>query len=200
MARRLYCIALAPLFESVGSIRNGRLSAMIILVMGITGSGKTTIGQLLAKRLQWTFADADDFHSAANKAKMHQGIPLTDGDRGPWLAAIRAQMLQWAAEGRNGVVTCSALKQTYRDFLLAPDASAPNFSGAVKIIYLRGTPALIASRVHQRTGHFAGESLLASQLATLEEPKDAITVDIDHTPDQIVDEIERRLDLPLPPA
>jgi gluconokinase len=173
---------------------------MIILVMGITGSGKTTIGELLAKRLGWTFADADDFHSAANKEKMHQGIALTDADRGPWLAAIRAQMLRWAAQGKNGVITCSALKQSYRDFLLAPDAGTPDFSGEVKIIYLCGTPALIASRVHQRAGHFAGESLLASQLATLEEPEHAITVDIDHTPDQIVDEIERRLHLPSPPA
>ncbi len=173
---------------------------MIILIMGITGSGKTTIGELLAARLHWTFADADDFHSAANKEKMHQGIALTDADRGPWLAAIRAQMLQWAAEGNNGVITCSALKQSYRDLLLAPDAGTPHFSTDVKIIYLRGTPALIAARLHQRTGHFAGESLVASQLATLEEPQDAITVDIDHPPAQIVDEIARRLQLHMPPA
>ena len=171
---------------------------MIILVMGITGSGKTTIGELLARSLGWTFADADDFHSAANKAKMHQGIPLTDADRGPWLAAIRAQMLRWAEAKENGVITCSALKQSYRDFLLAPDAGAPNFSEEVKIIYLRGTPALIASRVHERTGHFAGECLIASQLATLEEPEHAITVDVDHTPQQIVNEIARRLNLTLP--
>ncbi len=173
---------------------------MIILVMGITGSGKTTIGELLAKRLSWTFADADEFHSAANKAKMHQGIPLTDGDRAPWLAAIRARMLQWAADGQDGVITCSALKQSYRDSLLAPDPAAPDFPDEVKIIYLRGTPALIAARVHSRVGHFAGESLIASQLATLEEPEHAITVDIDHTPDQIVNEIARRLQLSLPPA
>ena len=166
---------------------------MILLVMGITGSGKTTIGELLAARLHWTFADADDFHSVANKEKMHQGIPLTDADRGPWLAAIRAQMLRWAAASTNGIITCSALKQSYRDFLLEPDAAAPNFSNAVKIIYLRGTPALIASRVHERAGHFAGESLLASQLATLEEPQDAVTADIDHTPEQIVEEILRRV-------
>ena len=166
---------------------------MIILIMGITGSGKTTIGELLAKRLEWPFADADDFHSAANKEKMHQGIPLTDADRGPWLAAIRAQMLHWAAANENGVITCSALKQSYRDFLLAADTSVPNFSTQVKITYLHGTPALIASRVHERTGHFAGESLIASQLATLEEPQHAITVDIDHPPNQIVDEIMHRL-------
>ncbi|MEQ1474611.1 MAG: gluconokinase, partial [Candidatus Acidiferrum sp.] len=129
----------------------------------------------------------------ANKEKMHQGIPLTDADRGPWLAAIRAEMLRWAAASTSGVITCSALKQSYRDFLLAPDAAAPNFPNAVKIIYLCGTPALIASRVHERAGHFAGESLLASQLATLEEPQDAVTVDIDHTPEQIVEEILRRV-------
>jgi gluconokinase len=171
---------------------------MIILIMGITGSGKTTIGELLAKRYKWSFADADDFHSAANKAKMHQGIPLTDAGRDPWLAAIRAQMLHWAADAKDGVITCSALKQSYRDFLLAPDAAAPNFPAEVKIIYLHGTPALIAARIHARAGHFAGESLLASQLATLEEPEHAITVDIDHPPDQIVNEIARRLHLPLP--
>lgn len=171
---------------------------MIILIMGITGSGKTTIGELLAKRLEWPFADADDFHSAANKEKMHLGIPLTDADRAPWLAAIRAQMLRWAAANESGVITCSALKQSYRDFLLGPDAGAPNFSALVKIIYLHGTPALIASRVHERTGHFAGESLIASQLATLEEPANVVTVDIDHTPAQIVDEIARRLNLSWP--
>jgi len=166
---------------------------MIILIMGITGSGKTTIGELLANRLKWPFADADDFHSAANKEKMHQGVALTDADRAPWLAAIRAQMLRWAAANQNGVITCSALKQSYRDFLLGPDTSAPNFSTQVKIIYLHGTPALIASRVQERTGHFAGESLIASQLATLEEPANVVTVDIDHTPTQIVEEIMRRV-------
>lgn len=166
---------------------------MIILIMGITGSGKTTIGELLANRLKWPFADADDFHSAANKEKMHQGVALTDADRAPWLAAIRAHMLRWAAANQNGVITCSALKQSYRDFLLGPDTSAPNFPTQVKIIYLHGTPALIASRVHGRTGHFAGESLIASQLATLEEPVNVVTVDIDHTPRQIVEEIMRRV-------
>jgi gluconokinase len=166
---------------------------MIVLLMGITGSGKTTIGQLLAERLHWPFADADDFHSAGNKEKMRHGMPLTDADRAPWLAAIRAQMLRWAAANENGVITCSALKQSYRDFLLAPDDSSPDFSTQVKIVYLHGTPALIASRVHERTGHFAGESLISSQLATLEEPTDAITVDIDHTPAQIADEIMRRV-------
>ncbi|MDP9339518.1 MAG: gluconokinase [Acidobacteriota bacterium] len=168
---------------------------MIILMMGITGSGKTTVGELLSARLRWTFADADDFHSAANKEKMHRGIALTDADRGPWLSAIRAQMLRWAAANENGVVTCSALKQSYRDFLLAPDASASNFSGEVKIVYLRGNASLIAARVHSRAGHFAGESLLASQLATLEEPQDALTLDVDQMPAQIVAEILRRLHL-----
>jgi len=170
---------------------------MIVLVMGITGSGKTTEGHLLAERLHWQFAEADDFHSAANKEKMKQGIALTDADREPWLAAIRDQIWRWLAAKINGVITCSALKQSYRDFLTSPPPGTASNADAsqIKIVYLRGTYALIAERLRSRHGHFAGESLLASQLATLEEPRDALTIDIDQTPDQIVDEIIRRLNL-----
>jgi gluconokinase len=170
---------------------------MIILMMGITGSGKTTEGRLLAERLHWAFAEADDFHSAANKEKMRQGIALTDADREPWLAAIRDQIWQWLAAKINGVITCSALKQTYRDFLVSPPPGTSSNADPshIKIVYLRGTYALIAERLRSRHGHFAGESLLASQLATLEEPHDALTIDIDQTPEQIVDEIVRRLNL-----
>lgn len=173
---------------------------MIILVMGIEGSGKTTVGRLLAERLKYAFADADDFHSAANKEKMSKGIPLTDADRWPWLAAIRDQMARWIAEKQNGVVTCSALKQSYRDFLLtAGNATGVNTSGGtsadIKIIYLRGTLPLLEERLHSRHGHFAGESLLASQFATLEEPHGVITIDVDETPEQIVDEAMRQLNL-----
>lgn len=174
---------------------------MIILVMGITGSGKTTVGQLLAERQHWQFADADDFHSPANKEKMHNGIPLTDADRQPWLLAIRDQIWRWIAANKNGVITCSALKQSYRDLLLSPgDGKTQADAGEIKIVYLRGTYQVIAARVRARQGHFAGEELLASQFAALEEPRDAITIDVDQTPDQIVDEALQRLHLANPSA
>src|SRR5258705_4558477 len=112
---------------------------MVIVVMGVTGSGKTTIGTLLAARLGWDFADADEFHSAENKAKMHQGIPLTDADRAPWLAAIHERIAQWLAEKRNVVLACSALKQSYRQLLW----SGPE----VRFVFLCGTYDLIAVRL-----------------------------------------------------
>jgi len=160
---------------------------MIIVVMGPTGSGKTTIASLLAKRLGWDFVDADAFHSAANKAKMQQGTPLTDADRAPWLATIHQQILRWIAEKRNVVLACSALKQSYREQLWR--------SGEVKPVYLKGSYDLIAQRLLTRHGHFADEHILAGQFADLEEPTDAITVDIRASPEEIVDEICRRLGL-----
>jgi gluconokinase len=160
---------------------------MVIVVMGPTGSGKTTIGSLLAQQLGWDFVDADQFHSAANKEKMHQGIPLTDADRAPWLAAIHQQIEQWLAEGRNVVLACSALKQSYRELLWR--------GGDVKLVYLKGSYELIAQRLLTRHGHFADEHILAGQFADLEEPTDAITVDISAPPAEIVEEICRRLGL-----
>ena len=161
---------------------------MIIVVMGPTGSGKTTVGTLLAQRLGWDFVDADEFHSAANKAKMHAGIPLTDADRVPWLAAIRKQIERWLAENRNVVLACSALKQSYRAILWR--------DGEVKLVYLKGTYELIAQRLRSRHGHFADEHILAGQFADLEEPTDALVVDISATPETIVEEICRGLELP----
>jgi gluconokinase len=161
---------------------------MIIAIMGVTGSGKTTEGSLLAKRLGWEYIDADDFHSAANKEKMHRGIPLTDADRMSWLEAIHEELAQAAAEHRNLVLGCSALKQAYREKL---------FHGLdVRLVYLKGDYQLIAQRLRARKGHFADEHILAAQFADLEEPSDALVVDIHGEPEQIVDEICRRLDLP----
>ncbi len=160
---------------------------MIIVVMGVTGSGKTTIGTLLAARLVWLFADADDFHSAANKEKMRKGIPLTDADRLPWLAAMHEQIAKWIASKQNAVLACSALKRSYRQQLW----NGPE----VKFVYLRGSYEFIAERLRARKGHFADEHILAGQFADLEEPSDALVVDISASPDEIVAEICRRLDL-----
>jgi gluconokinase len=160
---------------------------VIIVVMGVTGSGKTTVGTLLAARLAWLFADADDFHSAANKEKMHKGIPLTDADRLPWLAAMHEQIAKWIASNQNAVLACSALKRSYRQQLwTGPEA---------KYVYLRGSYELIAGRLRTRKGHFADEHILAGQFADLEEPSDALVVDINATPEEIVAEICRCLGL-----
>jgi len=160
---------------------------VIIVVMGVTGSGKTTVGTLLAARLAWLFADADDFHSAANKEKMHKGIPLTDADRLPWLASMHEQIAKWIAAKQNAVLACSALKRSYRQRLW----DGPE----VKYVYLRGSYELIAERLRARKGHFADEHILAGQFADLEEPNDALIVEISASPDNIVAEICRRLDL-----
>ncbi|ABF39247.1 gluconate kinase, SKI family [Candidatus Koribacter versatilis Ellin345] len=159
---------------------------MIILLMGVQGSGKTTVGKALAARLGWDFRDADEFHPAANKAKMAAGIPLTDEDREPWLQAIRAAMDRANAEHRNLVVTCSALKETYRQQLAAPNTT---------LVWLKGDQQLIASRLALREHHFAKSNLLASQFADLEEPQGAVAIDIHQTVEAIVDEIIRRLQI-----
>jgi gluconokinase len=155
---------------------------MIYILMGVSGSGKTTVGQLLAERLGCAFHDADAFHSAANKAKMHAGIPLTDEDRWPWLAAMRAAIDAARAEGRTHVFTCSALRQTYRDRLTPPD-------GGVTFVYMKGDAALIGSRLSARTDHFFNPDLLQSQFDTLEEPQGALILDIQSSPESLVQRI-----------
>jgi len=158
---------------------------MIVLLMGVTGAGKTTIGRDLAERLNWVFLEADDFHSAANKAKMHRGEPLTDADRFPWLDAIHKELVAQSAAGKNVIVGCSALKETYRRRLT---------SGLqVKVVYLKGSPELITGRLRTRAGHFAGESILADQFAVLEEPRDVFVVDVTGDPRAIVETIAQEL-------
>ncbi len=160
---------------------------MVIILMGASGAGKTTVGQLLASQLGWEFADADDYHSSTNKEKMRSGIPLTDADRAPWLETLRALIAKWIAAGKNAVLACSALKQSYRDAL--------QISPEVKFVYLKGTPSLLQQRLHARHGHFMTEQMLASQLATLEEPENAIVVDVDASPAQIAAKIRANLAL-----
>ncbi|MGA8035681.1 MAG: gluconokinase [Candidatus Acidiferrales bacterium] len=157
------------------------------MIMGVTGSGKTTVAELIARRQGWEFADADDFHSPSNKQKIRDGIALTDADREPWVQSLHAKIVEWLAQNKNAVLACSALKQSYREEIAVD--SAPT------VVYLKGSYELIASRLRERHGHFAGVKILASQFATLEEPRDAVTVDISPTPEQIVSEIERRLGL-----
>jgi len=160
---------------------------MIVIVMGVVGAGKTTIGKLLAAQLGWEFADADDFHPPANVEKIRNGIPLDDKDREPWLDRLRAAIVEWIAGRRNVVLACSALKSSYRAKL---DAGPE-----VRFVYLKGSANLIADRLRARHGHFAGEAILASQLADLEEPESALTVQISGTPERIVAEIRKGLHL-----
>jgi gluconokinase len=160
---------------------------MIVIVMGVTGSGKTSVGRLLAAQLGWEFADADDFHPRANVEKMKRGIPLDDEDRRPWLERLRIQIMSWIADAHNGVMACSALKRSYRQELsVGPE---------VRFVYLKGSPELIAQRLRLRKGHFADEKILAGQFADLEEPETAVVVDIARTPEEIVAEIRLRLGL-----
>jgi gluconokinase len=154
--------------------------------MGVVGTGKTTVGTLLAQKLGWEFADADDFHSHENVEKIRHGIPLTDADRAPWLAALRSAILKWQGEERNVVLAGSALKHNYREQLRGAQ---------VQFVYLKGDYETIRQRLRLRHGHFASESILKSQLADLEEPHDAVTVEIDQSPEQIVAEILKRLEL-----
>ena len=160
---------------------------MIVLVMGTTGAGKTTVGKLLAETLGWAFLDADDFHPAANIAKMTQGIPLDDADRAPWLAAMHAELVRQNAKGKSCVLACSALKNGYRETI---GAGLP-----MKILYLKGSYEEMREHILARHGHFAGEGILAGQFRDLEEPKDAIVQPVSLSPDQIVQNVTKELRL-----
>ncbi|WP_165245475.1 gluconokinase [Paludisphaera soli] len=153
---------------------------MIVVVMGVSGSGKTTIGRLLARSLGWTFVDADDLHPEANVAKMHAGIPLDDADRRPWLEAIRRRLENARDAGEDVVLACSALKHAYQQYLEAIDPEA------LQYVFLTGPEPLIAARLAKRRGHFMNPSLLHSQYAALEPPEDALRVDVSPTPDEVV--------------
>ncbi len=150
---------------------------MIVVVMGVTATGKTTIAKELVRRTGWDFAEGDDYHSEANREKMHAGIPLTDADREPWLQALHTVLADWFHAGKNGVMTCSALKESYRATLRG-DLPA----GAVQFVILEAPKAVLADRLAHRTNHFMNPALLDSQLATLEEPSDAIHLDVDRSP------------------
>jgi gluconokinase len=160
-----------------------------LVVMGVSGSGKSTIGKTLAERLGWRFEDGDRFHPASNVAKMSAGQPLTDDDRRPWLQAIADEIDRVCKAGQRLVVACSALKHAYREILL-------HERNDVRIVFLDGTETLIASRLAQRKGHFMPPGLLASQFQTLEPPSPSerpITVSIDATIESIVDAIIRQI-------
>lgn len=167
----------------------------IALVMGVSGSGKSTIAGLLAQRRGWSLIEGDAFHPPANVKKMSAGIPLTDEDRWPWLRAIAAEIDARRARGESSAVTSSALKRSYRDILVGgrPD---------VVLVYLKGSKELIARRMQARHGHFMPTSLLDSQFATLEEPgpdENPIVVSIEPPVEAIVDDLERQLDQRSPP-
>jgi gluconokinase len=165
--------------------------AQALVIMGVSGSGKSTVGEMLAERLGWTMAEGDTLHPPANVEKMRNGVPLDDFDRWPWLDAIGALLEAWAAEGRSGLVTCSALKRSYRERLLVarPD---------LRFVYLKGSPALFAGRVAARHHEYMPASLLRSQFDTLEEPlpgEPAVTIDAGQPTEAEVEAIVKALGL-----
>lgn len=163
--------------------------AKILILMGVSGCGKSTIARLLADELGWPLLEGDEFHSLANIAKMRGGVPLSDTDRLPWLDAIAGHLAQWRGAGGAGIVTCSALKRRYRARLVAECKDA-------WFVYLKGSPDLIRSRLVKRLGHFMPVNLLDSQFAALEEPESgerAITISVAGTPPEIAGDIVSRI-------
>jgi carbohydrate kinase (thermoresistant glucokinase family) len=173
---------------------SGASAGCAVVVMGVSGSGKTTVAELLAKQLSWQFMEGDRLHPPTNVEKMRQGIPLTDADRAPWLDRIGEELKSWAAQGRSGVMTCSALKRAYRDRIRSarPD---------VRFVYLRGSQALIQGRVATRHHEYMPASLLMSQFDALEEPtpdEPVVTVDVGGSPDAEVAAVIAALNLAVP--
>ena len=161
---------------------------MIVILMGVTGCGKTKVGAMLADACGWEFLDADDFHPAENVAKMRSGVALTDADRWPWLAQLNAFLLASEREGKSLVLACSALKQGYRD-RLAHDCAAARF------VFLDGDIELIRARLAARQGHYMNPKLLDSQFAILERPRDALRLDVAASPAELVQSIRERLEI-----
>jgi gluconokinase len=172
---------------------------VVIIVMGVAASGKTTVGGRLASRLGWAFHDADDRHPAANVEKMARGEPLTDADRAPWLDALRRVIDEALARGEHAVLACSALRRSYRDRLRPAPSTERTGPSPVRFVYLRASPDLVAARAAARPGHFMPAALVPSQFAALEEPDDALVVDAAEPPDALVDRIVAALS-PEPPG
>jgi gluconokinase len=164
---------------------------MIVILMGVAGSGKSTIAHALVTLTGWQFAEGDDYHTETNRAKMHAGIPLTDENRIPWLNRLHDVLTGWHRDGLSGVLTCSALKQSYRD-LLAKDLPR----GSYKFVLLKAPVAVLAARMHNRPGHFMNPDLLQSQLDTLETPADALRIDTTQPPEAAAREILAALTVP----
>ena len=161
-------------------------SAMVVIIMGPMGCGKTTIGELVAQKLLWPFYDGDDFHAKENVAKMHAGIALNDQDRKRWLENLRDHIQQWLGQGKNTILACSALKQSYRDILGVNQST-------VRTVYLKGSFQLLRQRIEQRHHPYMDKNLLESQFDILEEPQDGLIVDIDAAPETIALTIIDRL-------
>jgi gluconokinase len=159
---------------------------LVVVLMGVTGCGKTTVGRRLADSLGWAFAEGDDYHTPESVAKMRAGTPLDDADRLPWLARLAAAVDDWLAGRQATVLACSALRQRYRDILIGD-------RHGVALVHLEGPEGLIRARLAARRDHYMPPDLLASQFAALEEPAEAITLDIAGTPEEIVAEIRARL-------
>ena len=161
---------------------------MVVVIFGVSGAGKTTIGELLAQELHWKFYDADDFHPQVNIDKMERGEPLTDEDRQPWLQSLREAITRSLAANENAVLACSALKRKYRELL--------RVNADVKFVFLHGSRARIADQLKQRRGHFIDPALLDSQFADLEEPEsseDMLTIELKGEPDELVEQIRQKL-------
>jgi gluconokinase len=159
------------------------MKARFIIIMGVSGSSKTTVGKALAARLEWDFYDADDFHPPANIAKLASGIPLTDEDRQPWLKLLHDLIGTCLKKERPGILACSALKDSYRQTLIAGNQD-------VRIVFLKGSYELIQKRMAERTGYYMKPEMLQSQFEALEEPSDALTVEVGMTVEKIVEKIE----------
>ena len=163
---------------------------MILVMMGVMGTGKSTVGEMLEKTLGWEFGEGDAYHPAANVEKMHAGIPLDDSDRAPWLASLHEQIAAWDRRGTDAILTCSALKQRYRDVLAG---GLPE--DRIRFVLLEASKATLETRVENRPGHFMSPKLLDSQLAILEVPKDALRISVEGSPTNAVNQIISTLHL-----